>query len=89
MDSGNNVENFHYNEANVSSSNDHYLPEMDIEEDLFESVRTEENNEPQTSDEQGSYEDFVKRTSPLKSLDVDEIFVVTSVVGEVFHTWKN
>ena len=28
-DSGNNVENVDHNEANVSSSNDHYLSEMD------------------------------------------------------------
>ena len=32
-DSGNNVENVHQNKVNVSSSNDHYLSE--IEEDLF------------------------------------------------------
>ena len=81
-DSDNNVGNVHHNVANVSSSNDHYLSEMDIEEDLFESVRTEENNEPQTDDERSSYEDSVKRTSPLKSVDVDETFVVSSDVGK-------
>ena len=55
---------------------------MDIEEDLFESDGTEENNEPQSDDEQSSYEDSVKRTSPLNSVDVDEKFVVSSVVGK-------
>ena len=35
--SGNNVENVHHNEANVSSSNVHYFSEMDIKEDLFDS----------------------------------------------------
>ena len=39
-DSDNDVENVHHNEANVSSSNDNYLSEMDIEEDLFESNGT-------------------------------------------------
>ena len=43
---------------------------------------TEENNEPQTDDEQSSYGDSVKRISPLKSVDVDETFVVSSVVGK-------
>ena len=81
-DSGNNVENVHHNKAKVSSSNDHYLSETDIEEDLFESHGTEENNEPQTDDEQISYENSVKRTAPLKSVDLDETFVVSSVVGK-------
>ena len=67
-DSDNNVENVHHNEANVSSSSDHYLSEMDIEEDLLERDGTEENNEPQTDDEQSGYEDSVKRTSLLKSM---------------------
>ena len=51
---GDNVENVHHIDANVIISNDHYLSEMDIEEDLFESDGTEENNEPQTDDEQSS-----------------------------------
>ena len=59
FDSGNNVENVHREEVNVSSSNDHYLPEMDIGKDLFESDGTEENNEPKSDDEQSSYEDSV------------------------------
>ena len=66
-DSGNIVENVHHNEANVSSSNDHYLSEMDIEENLFETIGREESNEPQNDDEQISHEDSVKYTSPLKS----------------------
>ena len=80
--SGSNVENVHHNEANFSSSNDHYLSEMDMEEDLFESDGTEENNEPQTDDEKSSYENSVKRTSPLKSVGADETFVVSSGVGK-------
>ena len=56
-DSGNNVRNIHHNKANISSSNDHHLSEKDIEEDLFESDRIEEYNEPQTKEEQSSYED--------------------------------
>ena len=55
---------------------------MDIEEGLFERDGTEENNEPQTDDEQSSYEDSAKRTSPLKSVDVDETFIVSFVVGK-------
>ena len=83
-DSGNNVENVHHNEANVSSNNNQYLSEMDIEEDLFERDRTKENKEPQTDDDRSSYEDSVKRTSPSKSVDVDETFVVSSVIGKSF-----
>ena len=45
-------------------------------------LRAEENNEPQTDDEQSSYGDSVKRISPLESVDVDETFVVSSVVGK-------
>ena len=55
---------------------------MDIEENLFECDETEENNEPQTDDEQSSYEDSVKHPSPLKSIDVDETFAVFSVIGK-------
>ena len=65
FDSGNNVVNVHREEVNVSSSNDHYLSEMDIGKDLFESDGTEENNEPKSDDEQSSYEDSVKKTLPL------------------------
>ena len=67
-ESGNNVENVPHNEANVSSSNDHYLSEMDIEEDLFERDGTEENK--------------LERNSSFEIVDVDETFVVSSVVGE-------
>ena len=42
--------------------------------DLFESDGTEENNEPKSDDEQSSYEDSVKKTLPLKSVDADEIY---------------
>ena len=55
---------------------------MDIKEDLIESDGTEEKNQPQTDDEQSSYEDSVKRTSPLKSINVDEKFAVSSIVGK-------
>ena len=48
----------------------------------FEGNGTEENNEAQTDDEQSSCEDFGKCTSPLKSLNVDETYVVFSVVGK-------
>ena len=74
FDNGNNVVNVHREEVNVSSSNDHYLSEMDIGKDLFESDGTEENNEPKSDDEQSSYEDSVKKTLPLKSVDADEIY---------------
>ena len=37
------------------------MSEMDIEEDLFESDGTEENNEPQTDEEQSIYEDCERR----------------------------
>ena len=62
---------------------------MDIKEDLCESNKTEENNEKQTDDEQSSYEDSAKHTSPLKSIDVDETFLVLSVVGKsILHKEK-
>ena len=80
--SGNNAQNVRHNKPNVSSSIDHYLSEMGIKEDLCESNETEENNEKQTDDEQSSYEDSAKHISPLKSIDVDETFLVLSVVGK-------
>lgn len=86
-DSGNNVENIHHSEANISSSNDHYLSEMDKEMHMDESNWSEEDNEPQTDDEQSSYS--VKCTSQLKSLDVDETLVVPSIVGKsILHKEK-
>ena len=49
----------------------------------------EKNNEPQTDDEQNSYEDSVKLTSPLKIVDMDETFVLSSVVGKnILHKKK-
>ena len=88
-DSGNNAKNVHHSEANISSSNDHYLSEIDIEMHIDESNWSEEDNEPQTDDEQSSYEDSVKCTSQLKSLDVDETFVVPSIVGKsILHKEK-
>ena len=87
--SGNNVDNVQHNEANVSSSNDHYFSEMDIEEDLTESDKREENNEPQSDNEQNSYEDSFIHSSPLKSLDVDEKIFMPSIVGKsIFHEEK-
>ena len=54
------IENAHHNEANAKSSNDHYWSKTDIEEDLSENDRTDENNEPQTDNKQSSYEDLVR-----------------------------
>ena len=54
------IENAHHNEANAKSSNDHYWSKTDIEEDLSEHDRTDENNEPQTDNKQSSYEDLVR-----------------------------
>ena len=51
---------------------------MDMEEDLFDRRK----HEKPTDDEKSSYQDSVKRTSPLKSVDVDETFVVSSVIGK-------
>ena len=62
---------------------------MDIKEDLIESDGTEEKNQPQTDDEQSSYEDSVKCTSPLKSINVDETFAVSSVVGKSISHEEN
>lgn len=53
------IENAHHNEANAKSSNDHYWSKTDIEEDLSENDRTDENNEPQTDNKQSSYEDWL------------------------------
>ena len=88
-DSGNNVDSVQHHEANVSSSNDHYLSEMDIEEDLTETNGREENNESQSDNEQNSYEDSFKHSSPLKRLDVDEKIFMPSIVGKsILHEEK-
>ena len=58
---------------------------MNIEEDLFENNRTEENNEPQTDDKQSS----VKHTLSLISIDADEIFFVSTIFGKsILHEEK-
>lgn len=59
---------------------------MNIEEDLFENNRTEENNEPQTDDKQSN----VKHTLSLISIDADEICdFVSSIFGKsILHEEK-
>ena len=79
-DSVNNVENVYHNEANVSSSNDHYLSEMDIEEDLLKATGRKKTMSHKLMMNKVVMKTL--RTSALKSVDVDKTFVVTFVVGK-------